>query len=300
MSDMDMIDTSYREAGNAGTWIMLRGLGRESAHWMEFVAQLRQRIPECRIECIDWPGNGEYAHSRSPCTIADGVAHLRQVCVERQLKPPYVLVGISMGGMAAIDWLAHFPEEITHAHVINTSIGGISYWYERMRIGSLLKLLTSARTVRGRERAVAEVTLSPVSVNDAIIDHWVTIAANHPVVRSNLLRQIWSASHFSLRRPEYADRLTVYVSGEDRLVNPECSRDMARLWNVELVEHATAGHDLPLDDGDWLLEQLLRERRPLACSGRAEADVDADLLVHLHRSLACAGLAGWSTRADRG
>lgn len=295
-----MIDTTYREAGSANTWIMLRGLGRESAHWMEFVAQLRQHMPQRRIECIDWPGNGEYADMRSPCAIADGVAHLRQVCSERQLQPPYVLVGISMGGMTAIDWLAHYPEEISHAHVINTSIGGVSYWYERMRVGSFLKLLASARTVRGRESVVAALTLSADSISDALIGQWVDIANRHPVARSNLLRQIWSASRFSVRRPEHTERLTVYVSGADRLVNPECSRDIARLWNVELVEHAMAGHDLPLDDGAWLLEQLLRERKPVVHARRVEAEAGADTLVHLHRSMSCAGLKGWSASADLG
>jgi len=295
---MDMTDYENREVESTATWIMLRGLGREAAHWMEFVNRLRQSMPQRRIECIDWPGNGEYAHLRSPCSIAEGVAHLRQVCVERGLTPPYVLVGISMGGMAAIDWLAHFPEEIFHAHVINTSLGGISYWYERTRPASMLKLLTAAGSVRRRENVVAMVTLSPDVVSNQVVEQWLDIASKRPVSRPNLLRQLWSAARFSVRRPMQIARLTVYVSAADRLVNPECSRDIARLWNVEIVAHPTAGHDLPLDDGAWLLAQLLKERNPVVQPKHAALVDDSDKLVHLHRSVSDVRLAGWSARAD--
>lgn len=294
-----MTDIDYRESGIANTWIMLRGLGRESAHWMDFVERLRQSLPQQRIECIDWPGNGEFADMQSPCTIAEGVAHLRRVCIERELQPPYVLVGISMGGMAAIDWLAHFPDEVSHVHAINTSIGGISYWYERLRVGSMMKLLVAARSERSRESAVAAVTLSSKSARGDVIDTWVDIATARPVRRPNLLRQIWSASRFSVRKPIHVARLTLYVSGRDRLVNPECSRDIARLWNVEILVHPSAGHDLPLDDGPWLLKQLLRERQPEVQPARMPSESGADVLVHLHRSVASAALAGWSARADR-
>jgi len=295
---MDMTDSENREVDSTATWIMLRGLGREAAHWVAFVNRLQQCMPQRRIECIDWPGNGEYAHLRSPCSIAEGVAHLRQVCVERDLTPPYVLVGISMGGMAAIDWLAHFPEEIVHAHVINTSLGGISYWYERTRPASMLKLLTAAGSVRNRENVVAAVTLSPDVVSNEIIEQWLDIARKRPVSRANLLRQLWSAARFSVRRPTQITRFTVYVSDADRLVNPQCSRDIARLWNVEIVAHPTAGHDLPLDDGNWLLAQLLREENPVLQSTRPAPADDSDRLVHLHRSISDVRLAGWSARAD--
>lgn len=241
-----------------GTWILLRGLGRESAHWMDFVARLQRHLPRQRIVCIDWPGNGQYIDMQSPCTIAEGVTHLRQVCTAQSLEPPYVLVGISMGGMAALDWLAHYPEEVAHVHAINTSVGGISYWYERMRIGGMLQLLGAARSLARREQVVFTRTLSLCREREVILARWLEIATARPVKRANLLRQIWSAVQFSVRKPLHSSHLTLYVSRNDHLVNPECSRDMALRWNVPLLEHDTAGHDLPLDDGEWLAEKLKR------------------------------------------
>jgi predicted alpha/beta hydrolase family esterase len=48
----------------------------------------------------------------------------------------------------------------------------------------------------------------------------------------------------------------VLTSAADRMVDPSCSRALARQWGCALREHASAGHDLPLDDGAWVSEQV--------------------------------------------
>ena len=49
--------------------------------------------------------------------------------------------------------------------------------------------------------------------------------------------------------------LLLLAGAGDRLVDPACSRRLARTWQVPLLEHAQAGHDLPLDDPDWVAHQ---------------------------------------------
>jgi hypothetical protein len=85
---------------------------------------------------------------------------------------------------------------------------------------------------------------------------WCEIAKSRPVSFVNLLRQLVSAARFSLRKPDHSERITFYVSANDRLVSPMCSRDISRRWNVKLFEHPSAGHDLPLDDGPWLRHRM--------------------------------------------
>lgn len=252
MSDMDTID---REC--SATWILIRGLGREAAHWADFKSELVKALPAARIECIDWPGNGEFFAQRSPCTIDEGVEHVRRICQQRGLRPPFVLVGISMGGMAALKWLCRYPDEVMHAHVINTSVGGVSYWYERMHIAASLRLLSTLWSVRVRESSVFSVTTRLCKAKVAVVRSWLDIARARPVCIANLLRQMLSAARFSLRKPEHSEKLTLYVSKGDQLVNPMCSFDIARLWAVPLNVHPDAGHDLPLDDPLWLCERLL-------------------------------------------
>ena len=53
-----------------------------------------------------------------------------------------------------------------------------------------------------------------------------------------------------------------YVSEEktrqarDQLVDPACSAQLAAAWKADLEVHPEAGHDLPLDDGPWVVNQV--------------------------------------------
>ena len=40
-------------------------------------------------------------------------------------------------------------------------------------------------------------------------------------------------------------------------MNPECSLTLARAWSAGIAVHPYAGQDLPLDDGAWVIEQVL-------------------------------------------
>jgi predicted alpha/beta hydrolase family esterase len=48
----------------------------------------------------------------------------------------------------------------------------------------------------------------------------------------------------------------VLASRGDTLVDPDCSRQLAHAWRAEISEHASAGHDVCLDDGPWVAQQL--------------------------------------------
>jgi hypothetical protein len=43
---------------------------------------------------------------------------------------------------------------------------------------------------------------------------------------------------------------------QGRLVNVKCSLTLAQRWNCPIRLHPTAGHDLPLDDGVWVTQQV--------------------------------------------
>jgi hypothetical protein len=48
----------------------------------------------------------------------------------------------------------------------------------------------------------------------------------------------------------------VLCSAADTLVDPDCSRRIAAALGASLAVHPSAGHDLPLDDGAWMAEQV--------------------------------------------
>jgi pimeloyl-ACP methyl ester carboxylesterase len=53
-------------------------------------------------------------------------------------------------------------------------------------------------------------------------------------------------------------RCLVLCGRNDLLVNPRCSQRLARHLGATMVEHPSAGHDLPLDDPAWLLEKITK------------------------------------------
>jgi pimeloyl-ACP methyl ester carboxylesterase len=79
-----------------------------------------------------------------------------------------------------------------------------------------------------------------------------------PISRANALRQLLSAARFHAPALAPEVPLLVLASRQDALVDPRCSRRVAELWRADFAEHPTAGHDLPLDDGPWVAQQISR------------------------------------------
>ena len=79
----------------------------------------------------------------------------------------------------------------------------------------------------------------------------------------NILRQLFAAMRF--RAPAQLGKIPLLMlAGEhDKLVNVACSRALASLWHCPLQIHAQAGHDLPLDDGAWVIRQVLDWQKQL-------------------------------------
>ncbi len=245
-------------------WILLRGLGRDTRHWGDLPLRLREAFPLAPVMPVDLAGNGSRHGEKSPHTIAaatdDYRAHLR-AC---GLHPPYRLLGLSMGGMVAVDWLNRHPDEVLQALAINISVGRISSPWLRLRPSALLSLLVwGGWTLAAREHWVRRFTTQLQSDPDSLERHWVALARQAHPRPGNLLRQLYAAACFHSKRPATARRLYLLVSARDRLVNPNASRQLARRWRLTLAEHPDAGHDLPLDDPQWLIDRLL-DASPIA------------------------------------
>lgn len=80
------------------------------------------------------------------------------------------------------------------------------------------------------------------------------------------VRQIIAASRCRAEDTAPEVPLLVLASMNDRLVSPNCSKRIGQAWNATLRIHPDAGHDLALDDGEWIvgevgkwMEQLTRK-----------------------------------------
>ena len=240
------------------TWILLRGLTRESRHWGAFPEILRRACGAGAVLAIDLPGNGHLNSLASPGSVAGMAEHCRKQLYERGVSPPYFLLAMSLGAMVAVAWANGHPEEVGGCVLINTSLRPLSPFYHRLRPQNYLPLLSLL--LRSGDAAYREKTILRLSSShpDRLkkLAEWIAYARQHPVSTRNALRQLLAAVRFEAPLAKPATPVLILSSAQDRLVDPRCSRHLARRWNTAFAEHPTAGHDLPLDDGPWIARQV--------------------------------------------
>lgn len=240
------------------TWILLRGLTREAAHWADFPAVLQQALPDARLITLDLPGNGQRHRERSPATVAGMVTACRAEVARQGIAPPVNLLAMSLGAMVAIEWARVAPEEVAACVLINTSVRPFSPFYQRLRphnYPALLRLALTRPAPEEAERTVLRLTSNQVARHEAVVDDWVAVRRLRPVGPANALRQLLAAARF--RAPATAPAAPLLLaSTHDHLVNSACSRALGQAWQCPVAWHPTAGHDLPLDDPDWVARQV--------------------------------------------
>nr|WP_255429447.1 alpha/beta fold hydrolase [Ramlibacter albus] len=236
----------------------MRGLARESGHWCGFGERLRERLPmgDAVLE-IDLPGNGRMHRYRSPTSIAEMVEAARAQA--SMARPPYMLVAISLGGMVAAQWLAAYPDEVAGCVLVNSSFRGVSPFWQRLRPSTwsvLTSLAAPGLSAAELEERVLSLT-SNCELDPRVLRTWIECSRLRPVTRMNFLRQLWAAARFRLPPGIPRRKVLILASERDRLVSSACSRALARVWEAPLHIHSHAGHDLAIDDPDWLLHHLL-------------------------------------------
>lgn len=238
------------------TWILLRGLARESGHWGAFTAQFAHAMPGCEVLPLDLPGNGYLYQQASPARVDGMVAHCRAALARLQITGPVHLLGMSLGAMVAVAWSAAYPGEVAAQVLINTSLRPFSPFYQRLRPRNyrlLLRLALFGASPKNWERNILRITSN--GGQDAILPLWHALRTQHPVTRANALRQLLAAARY--RAPyTLATPTLLLASAQDQLVSVACSQAVAQQWHCRLLIHPTAGHDLPLDDGGWVVRQI--------------------------------------------
>lgn len=241
------------------TWILLRGLTREAAHWGDFPAVFQRALPDARTVMLDLPGNGVRHQETSPATVAGMVAACRAEVKRQGMATPVHLLAMSLGAMVAAEWARVAPSEVTACVLINTSVRPFSPMHHRLRprnVPALLRLAWGSVAPEAAERTVLRLTSNGSDPQTAVINDWVNARTQRPVSPLNALRQLLAAARY--RAPAQAPDVPMLLlaSANDRLVDSRCSLSLARAWHCPLVMHPDAGHDLPLDDADWVAGQI--------------------------------------------
>lgn len=242
------------------TWVLLRGLMREERHWGEFPALFQKAFPEQRVVTLDWAGNGRLHDETSARSVAEMAEYCRMQLKQLGHAPPYAVLALSLGAMVAVEWGRRHPEEVDRLVLINTSLAPYNPFYHRLRPKNYPALIRSLffGSAMQREKLILRLTSTrqrSVQQRDELLQQWISYAEEYPVTRANVLRQFRAAMTFRAAPSSPSVPVLLLAGQHDRLVNMKCSTALADRWGCEIRLHPTAGHDLPLDDAAWVVQQ---------------------------------------------
>ncbi|MEQ1722449.1 MAG: alpha/beta hydrolase [Pseudobdellovibrio sp.] len=235
-------------------WIFIRGLIRSKFHWGNFPELFKTQLNAENVECIEVPGNGYSSEQITPELIDVVISELRkQVSFKSE---SFGIVGISLGGMLATKWAQLYPDEVSHLVLINSS-SSLSPFYKRLNptnYAGIIKNLAIANPA-AMEKFVLNATSNNKEIWLPLLKDYTDFQKKHPVSLNNFIQQLKLTSQVDFLNTPKSKNL-VLTSKADRLVSYECSESIAEAWKSKIYYHDSAGHDLPLDDANWVIKKI--------------------------------------------
>ncbi|MGC2049400.1 MAG: alpha/beta hydrolase [Gallionella sp.] len=243
------------------TWVLLRGLMRDARHWGEFPLQFQNAMEAQQVVALDFPGNGSLHAQTSATSVAEMANYCHTRLKQLGYSPPYRVLGLSLGATVAVAWNELYPAELERMVLINTSLAPYNPFYHRLRPSNypaLIRRLLFGSAVQ-RESLILQLTSSLKSRSEhkqAILDQWIAYAQECPVTHANVLRQLRAAISYRAAPAVPSVPVLLLAGQQDQLVDAKCSLTLAQRWRCAIRLHPAAGHDLPLDAGVWVTQQI--------------------------------------------
>ncbi len=239
-------------------WVVIRGLGREAEHSKEFLAKLQAADPDARVCCVDLPGAGEFFKLSSPMSV-ESIAEFvyLQLKKKSEVEERY-LIAISLGAMVVTSLLKKYPQVAQGAVLANASFANLSPFYHRLQVDGFFHIYKAATATNllDREKAILDMVSNRADRHD-FAAAWAQIAEKHPVTPLNFVKQLVAAGTYKLSEEKPQVPILVLSSAQDRMVHPSCSKKFSEFWDLPIEVHPTTGHEMWLDDGEWVIDKIL-------------------------------------------
>jgi pimeloyl-ACP methyl ester carboxylesterase len=239
-------------------WLLLRGLMRECRHWGNFPERMQALDKVDRIVCVDLPGVGTESGRMFIPNIKDVVRDVRTrfLQIENPTVGEWGVLGHSLGGMIAMQWANDFPQDFKKIVVMSSSSRDVPIW-KRLKLYSMQKVVEIflEKDVRLREKKIIQMISNLKKDDPKVLQEWVDIEKSCPLAKTVAVEQLLGAALFRLPKKVQPPML-VLASRADRMVDSYCSEYISKKFKAPLHIHPTSGHDLALDDGDWVLQKV--------------------------------------------
>lgn len=226
--------------------LLAHGMWCDAGMFAELAALL---APVARVLVPDFRGHGRSEVPATSWRIADLADDL--VAMLDALKvQKVVLVGFSMGGMAAADFAIRYPERTAGLLLVGTSAAAEEP-FRKLEINALARLIQLTGPPRFLPQEASRATFSPAfrKGHRREITRWESVVRSMPpaaLIQS--LRAVAGRPNLLPKLVEIPARVTIAVGGSDRVVRPRWSEAMHRaLPGSRLEFFKGAGHALPME-----------------------------------------------------
>ena len=251
MLDLETLKVYFEDMN----WVLIRGLVSEEFHWGDFVPLMKKHFKNDSIFTADIIGNGKSHKEKTPLTVSKNIEGLRR---QVPAKGPKILIGFSLGGMLALEWAYAHPEEVVGVVLINTSLNS-SRFYQRFQLPALAQFFRAGHPKNNsvKEQMILKlITGLPQKEILPLAKKWRARSAMYPISMENFFRQFLIGAKIKQRINPPKVPILMLASEKDKIVHPDCSRRIAEAWELPLRIHRKAGHDVAVDDPDWILQHL--------------------------------------------
>lgn len=238
-------------------WIFVRGLVRGQGHWGDFLEMFAARFSQDRVQCLDLAGNGDRFREASFTDVRTFARDLRRRSTWYGRGKKVHLFGHSLAGMVAAHWADEYPEDIDTLYLMNTSHRRSSRPWERISLNVIkgIPRILLTPDPYARERQVLHLIANDEERIQKLLPRMAAYSAAHPVDPKNFVRQLMAAARCDF--PKVPKVPTVLIGSRgDRLASVENTLKIASDWKISPRIHDWAGHDIAIDDPEWLLQQL--------------------------------------------
>lgn len=240
-------------------WVLVKGMKQDQRHWLGFQDRFAEELGT-EVMCLDLPGAGTEVDNMPPRTVEAMAEDLRTRWLRQGGTPgEWGILGLSLGGMAAMAWANQHPTDFQRVVIGNSSSRDSGAPYERLSWRSWPKVLRTLviKDDVAREEVVLTMTTSDASParRTEVAHAFARLQREAPYNRQAFVRQLLAGSRF--RAPRGLKPPVLVLNGQgDTFVDPRCSERLAAHLGAEFVRHPTAGHDLSLDAPDWLMASV--------------------------------------------
>lgn len=239
-------------------WVLVKGMKQDQRHWLGFDRMFADKLGT-EVLCLDLPGAGTESHRLPPASV-DGMADdLRTRWLNKTGgKGDWGIMGLSLGGMAALSWASRYPTDFGRVVVGNTSTKDAGGPHERLqwrRWPHVVRSLTMRDDTAREELVLSMVTSLEGARRREMAAVYARFQAERPFRRRAFVRQLLAGRGFRTPAPLSVPVLVLNGRG-DRFVHPRCSERLAGQLQATLIRHPTAGHDLSVEAPDWIIDTV--------------------------------------------